>query len=157
MKVWTKDSVEAFLKNFDHEAAKKHEFAFNYYLDDDDTYDRVERAVFIVWEWVRDDHDHNIKSVTVRGTKRMGWFNDAYDARKSREEYGDLGDHCLISEDEAREALIVMGLNIDDAKRFVIESMGQTNGHRPIILPSDPKWKARRDAERARLRLPEKE
>ncbi|OLS42563.1 hypothetical protein [Rhodovulum sulfidophilum] len=157
LKTWTKEDVDRLLQNIDYEAAKKDTYALNYYRDENDEYDHLEVAVFIVLEWVREDHDDNIKSSTVRGTKRMGWLWDAFNARKRREEYGDLGNHCLISEDEARETLKEMGLALEEAKRYLVDSFTKTNGYAPVMLPVDPRWKNRRDAERKRLGLPSKE
>lgn len=145
LKIWTKEDVDRLLQNIDYEAAKKDAHTLNYYRDENDEYDKLEVAVFVVLEWVRDDHEHNIKSSTVRGTQRMGWFWYAFNARKRREEYGDVGDHCLISEDEARETVKAMGLDLDDAKRHLIDSFTKANGYAPVMLPVDPKWETRRD------------
>ncbi len=150
---WTKEDVARFLNNIDHEAAKSKKRVLNYYRDENDEYDELEVAVFVVLEWVRDDHEHNIKSSTVRGTQRMGWFWDAFDARKSREEYGDVGDHGLISEAEARETVKAMGLDLDDAKHYLIDSFTKGAGYAPVMLPVDPKWETRRDKARKRLGL----
>lgn len=104
-KKWIKDDVERLLQDIDYEAAKKHTYAFNYYFDENDKLRQVEIAIFVVMEWVREDKDHNIKSSTVRGTKRMGGFWVGYSARMDRDEYGDVGEHSLISEQEAKETL----------------------------------------------------
>ena len=153
-KKWTKEDVDRLIANIDHEDAKKDEFAFNYYLDENDDIQPPERAIFIVLEWVRADKLFNIKLGTVRGTKRMGWFWDAFKARKRREEYGDVDDHCLISRDEARGLFAEMGLNVEDGEQHIIELSIEADGYPPIMLPEDPKWRARRDAARARRRLP---
>lgn len=150
MKSWTKEDVEEYLKNFDLEAAKKWTYAFNYYFDENDEFREVEIAVFIVMEWVRSDKTHNIKGSAVRGTKRMQWFWDGFSALKDREEYGDVGNHSLISEDEAREVLKTMGLNLDDAKAYLVDEFIKVNGYPPVMLPEDPKWEARRAAARKR-------
>lgn len=150
-KVWTKKDVDEFLANIDYEAARQKTHAFNYYLDEGDKVDGYERAVFIVKEWVRPDHFHNIKSSTVRGVKKYGWLWDAFNARKRREEYGDVGDHCLISREDAEAELLKMGLKIEDAERYLLRSFSETNGYDPVMLPVDPKWQQRRDKAQARL------
>lgn len=147
---WSKEDVDRLLQGIDHEAAKKDKFAFNYYLDENDEFKEVEIAVFIVMEWLVPGKTYNIKSSAVRGTKRMQWFWDGLGALKSREEYGDVGNYSLISEDEAREVLKVMGLNLDDAKAYLIDKFIEVNGYPPVMLPEDPKWEARRDAARKR-------
>lgn len=151
-KVWTKEDVKRLLANIDYEAAKKDTHVFNYYLDQGDKQDGYERAVFIVMEWVRDDYDHNIKSSTVRGVRKYGWLWDAFNARKTREEYGDVGDHCLISRETAEAELLKMGLQIADAEKHLLRSFSETNGYDPVMLPVDPKWQPRRDKAQARLR-----
>lgn len=80
----------------------------------------------------------------------MQWFWDGLSALKDREEYGDVGDHSLISEDEAKEVLKTMGLNLDDAKTYLLNKFTEVNGYPPIMLPVDPGWEARRDAARKR-------
>ncbi|MBL3576426.1 hypothetical protein JMM62_21325, partial [Rhodovulum sulfidophilum] len=156
LKDWQRQRPELFRKRvYNHAGCDT--YALNYYRDENDGYNALEIAVFVVLEWVREDHDDNIKSSTVRGTKRMGWLWDAFNARKRREEYGDLGNHCLISEDVARETLKEMGLALEEAKRCLVDSFTKTNGYAPVMLPVDPRWKNRRDAERKRLGLPSEE
>ena len=150
MKYWTKEGVEKHLENFDREAAKKWTYAFNYYLDENNEFKEIEIAVFIVMEWLVPEKNYNIKGSAVRGTKRMQWFWDGLSALKDREEYGDVGDHSLISEDEAKEVLKTMGLNLDDAKTYLLNKFTEVNGYPPIMLPVDPRWEARRDAARKR-------
>lgn len=150
-KKYTKEDVDRLLASIDHGAAKKDTHAFNYYLDEGDEQDGYERAVFVVMEWVRADHIHNIKSSTVRGVKKYGWLWDAFNTRKRREEYGDVGDHCLISREDAEAELLRMGLKIEDAERYLLRSFFEVNGYDPVMLPADPKWQQRRDEAQARL------
>lgn len=147
---WSKEDVDRLLRSIDHEAAKKDRFVFNYYLDENDEFKGVEIAVFIVMEWLVPEKNYNIKGSAVRGTKRMQWFWDGLSALKDREEYGDVGDHSLISEDEAKEVLKAMGLNLDDAKTYLLNKFTEVNGYPPVMLPVDPRWEARRDAARKR-------
>ena len=156
MKIWTKEDVARLLGSIKPEDSKNDVYAINYYLDPGDPEDSIEPTVFIVWEWVLKD-EPNVLSATVRGNKDMGWLQDALYTRKSREEYGDVGDHCLVSEDEARLTLASMGLNVEDGKRLLINDYLRIYGFPPNLLPEDPKWKARRDKDRARLGLPPKE
>lgn len=67
------------------------------------------------------------------------------DAAENVSEVGDVGDHYLISEDEARETVKAMGLDLDDAKRHLIDSFTKANGYAPVMLPVDPKWETRRN------------
>ncbi|MBL3576184.1 hypothetical protein JMK10_20150 [Rhodovulum sulfidophilum] len=156
-KFWTREDVARLLNDIDYEAAKEKKRVLNYYRDENNEYATLEVAVFIVLEWVQDDVKENVKSSTVRGTERMGWLWDAFNARKRREEYGDLGDHCLISEGEARETLREMGLDLEEGKRYLVDSFTKVNGYAPVMLPVDPRWENHRDAERKRLGLPSKE
>lgn len=156
MKIWTKEDVDRLLASIKPEVSKNDVYAINYYLDSGDPEDSIEPAVFIVKEWILKD-EPNVLGATVRGNKNMGWLQDALYTRKSREEYGDVGDHCLISEDEARLTLTSMGLDVEDGKRLLINDYQRAYGFPPNLLPEDPNWKARRDKERTRLRLPPKE
>lgn len=149
---WTRQKVNEFLNSFNHEAAKKWTYAFNYYLDEGDKIDDVAPAIFIVRELVRPQKEHNIKSSTVRGSNKYGWLFDALNARERREEYGDLGDHCLISRQVAEAELLTMGLQIIEAENYLLRSFAEVNGYDPVMLPEDPKWQQRRDNAQARSR-----
>lgn len=140
------------MAKIDCEAAKLNIHAFNYYLDEGDTQDGYERAVFVVMEWVRPDHFHNIKLTTVRGVRKYDWLWDAYNSRKRREEYGGVGDHCLISREDATEEFRSMGLKIEDAEKHHQDGFLKTNGYAPVMLPEDPKWRERRNKAQTRLR-----
>ena len=152
MTKWTEQKVKEFLANFDREATRTWTYAFNYYLDEGDEQDGYERAIFIVMEWVRPDHEHNIKSSTVRGVRKYGWLWDALNARERREEYGDVGDHCLISRKDAEAELLRMGLKIEDAENHLLRRFSKVNGYHPVMMPEDPKWRQRQEKAQARLR-----
>lgn len=155
MKTWTKESVKEFLSNLDPNEGKIRKYAFAYYHDFHEELDN-EEFVFISLEWVLDDKPYNIGGSVIRGSRRMGWLKDAHSALKRREEYGDVGDHSLITEDEAQKSISAMGLDLTDGKNALIADFKEGRGYNPILLPADPKFKARRDAARERLGLPSK-
>ena len=92
----------------------------------------------------------------VRANARMGWQQSAYEILKRRQEYGDVGDHSLLTDEEAQEYLDTMGLRFEDGKRMLIEEFRRMNGYDPILVSVDPKFKERRDLARERLKLPPK-
>lgn len=128
------------------------QYALSYFLDDEYQDDI---AIFIVQEWIRDGQDA-IGASAVRGSKRMGWHGNASKALASRREYGDVGDHSLLTDEEAQKYLDPMGLRLEDGKRLLIDQFKKVNEFTPIILPADPNFKIRRDQARDHLGLPPK-
>ncbi|WP_417279679.1 hypothetical protein [Celeribacter sp.] len=57
-------------------------------------------------------------------------------------------------EQEARETVKAMGLDLDDAQHYLINSFTKANGYAPVMLPADPKWETRRDNARERRGIP---
>ncbi|UKV13855.1 hypothetical protein L6172_17640 [Thalassospiraceae bacterium SW-3-3] len=131
---------------------KSWDYAISYYLDDEFEDDL---SVFLVQERVVPDSSR-IGGNVVRANARMGWQQSAYEILKRRQEYGDVGDHSLLTDEEAQEYLYPMGLRLEDGKRMLIESFKKVNGYAPKLLPVDPMFKERRDNARERLRLPPK-
>ncbi len=131
---------------------KSWEYAISCYLDDEFADDL---SVFLVQERVVPDSSR-IGGNVVRANARMGWQQSAYEILKRRQEYGDVGDHSLLTDEEAQEYLDTMGLRLEDGKRMLIEEFRRVNGHDPVLLPVDPKFKERRDLARERLKLPPK-
>lgn len=156
MKNLTRENVLKLLNDFDEEAAKKWKYAFAYFHDINEEYADTEEFVFISLERVLDDKPYNSGGAAIRGSQKMGWLKDAHRALKSRQEYGDVGDHSLISEEDARKYVLSMGLDLEDGKNTLIAKFKEVNGYAPILLPADPKFKARRDAACERLGLPAK-
>lgn len=144
MKKWTTESVQKHLESFDYEAAKKWEYALSYYLDiDEETSNRV--AIYAVMEQVRPDEMTGGGGNVVQATAHSGWRSGAYEWLKGRKEYGDVGDHSLLTDQEAQTYLDPMGLRLEDGKQLLIDGFKETNGHAPIILPKDPNFQERRD------------
>ncbi|WP_147253466.1 hypothetical protein [Thalassospira xiamenensis] len=112
-------------------------------------------SVFLVQQRVVPDSSR-IGGNVVRANARMGWQQSAYEILKRRQEYGDVGDHSLLTDEEAQEYLDTMGLRFEDGKRMLIEEFRRVNGYDPVLLPVDPKFKERRDLARERLKLPPK-
>lgn len=131
---------------------KSWEYAVSCYLDDEFADDL---SVFLVQERVVPDSSR-IGGNVVRANARMGWQQSAYEILKRRQEYGDVGDHSLLTDEEAQEYLDTMGLRFEDGKRMLIEEFRRVNGYDPVLLPVDPKFKERRDLARERLKLPPK-
>ncbi|KZB51057.1 hypothetical protein [Thalassospira xiamenensis] len=131
---------------------KSWEYAVSCYLDDEFA-DNL--SVFLVQQRVVPDSSR-IGGNVVRANARMGWQQSAYEILKRRQEYGDVGDHSLLTDEEAQEYLDTMGLRFEDGKRMLIEEFRRVNGYDPVLLPVDPKFKERRDLARERLKLPPK-
>jgi len=131
---------------------KSWEYAVSCYLDDEFADDL---SVFLVQERVVPDSSR-IGGNVVRANARMGWQQSAYEILKRRQEYGDVGDHSLLTDEEAQEYLDTMGLRFEDGKRMLIEEFRRMNGYDPILVSVDPKFKERRDLARERLKLPPK-
>ncbi|AUG53499.1 hypothetical protein [Thalassospira marina] len=122
------------------------------FLDDEDK-DNI--AIFLVRERIKPGL-YRIQGGAVQARARTGWRLDPGEWLDRRQEYGDVGDHSLLTDEEAQEYLDAMGLRLEDGKKMLIEEFRRVNGYDPVLLPVDPKFKERRDAARQRLRLPPK-
>ena len=140
---------DQFGKEFDVLSMK---YVLSCFLDDEN---QADIEIFIVREWIRDGQDA-IGASAVKGSKRMGWYGNASRALASRREYGDVGDHSLLTDDEAQKYLDAMGLRLEDGKRLLIDQFKKVNEFAPIVLPADPNFKIRRDRARVHLGLPQK-
>ncbi|UKV13854.1 hypothetical protein L6172_17635 [Thalassospiraceae bacterium SW-3-3] len=122
------------------------------FLDDED---QENIAIYLVLEWVEVGL-YRIQNGAVQGRARSGWRLDPGDWLKRRQEYGDVGDHSLLTDEEAQEYLDPMGLKLEDGKQMLADDYLEVNGQNPVLLPVDPKFKERRDLARERLKLPPK-
>ncbi|UKV13857.1 hypothetical protein L6172_17650 [Thalassospiraceae bacterium SW-3-3] len=122
------------------------------FLDDED---KTNISIYLVRERIMPDL-YRIQGGRAQASSRAGWRLDPGDWLKRRQEYGDVGDHSLLTDEEAQEYLDAMGLRLEDGKRMLIEEFRRVNGHDPVLLPVDPKFKERRDLARERLKLPPK-
>ncbi|UKV13853.1 hypothetical protein L6172_17630 [Thalassospiraceae bacterium SW-3-3] len=120
----------------------------------DDEY-KDDIAIYLVMETVRPGL-YRIQGGAVQARKGTGWRLDPGDWLDRRQEYGDVGDHSLLTDEEAQEYLDAMGLRLEDGKELNIKEFRQVNGYDPVLLPVDPKFKERRDLARKRLKLPPK-
>ncbi|KZB51058.1 hypothetical protein AUP41_08105 [Thalassospira xiamenensis] len=122
------------------------------FLDDEEK-DNI--AIYVAMETV-EPGSYRIQGRAVQARAKAGWRLDPGDWLKRRQEYGDVGDHSLLTDEEAQEYLDPMGLRLEDGKRILIESFKKVNGYAPKLLPVDPMFKERRDTAGERLRLPPK-
>ena len=152
MKNWTDEEINKLLHSFDYEAAKQWKYVISAYLDDEFP---ENIAIFLVQERV-DPSSSRIGGNVVKANARMGWYPKAYKALERRREYGDVGDHSLLTDEEAKKYLQEMGLKLVDGKKILVDGFKKTNGYEPIILAVDPDFKERRDTARVKLGLPAK-
>lgn len=122
------------------------------FLDDEDK-DNV--AVYLVREKVEPGL-YRIQGAAVQARATTGWRMDPGGWLDRRQEYGDVGDHSLLTDEEAQDYLDKMGLRLEDGKQMLIDNFRQVNGYDPVLLPEDPKFFERRDTARQRLGLPPK-
>ncbi|UKV13856.1 hypothetical protein L6172_17645 [Thalassospiraceae bacterium SW-3-3] len=120
----------------------------------DDEY-KDDIAIYLVMETVRPGL-YRIQGGSAQDSARAGWGLDTGGWLRSRQEYGDIGDHSLLTDEEAQKYLEPMGLRLEDGKRILIERYREMNGDGSIILSVDPKLIERRDTAREWLRLPPK-
>ncbi|KZB51060.1 hypothetical protein AUP41_08115 [Thalassospira xiamenensis] len=120
----------------------------------DDEY-KDDIAIYLVMETVRPGL-YRIQGGSAQASARAGWRLDTGGWLRSRQEYGDVGDHSLLTDEEAQEYLDAMGLRLKDGKELMIREFRRVNGYDPVLLPVDPKFKERRDLARKRLKLPPK-
>ncbi len=120
----------------------------------DDEY-KDDIAIYVVMEAVESGLCR-IQAEAVQARANTGWRIDPGDWLDRRQEYGDIGDHSLLTDEEAQKYLEPMGLRLEDGKRILIERYREMNGDGSIILPVDPKLIERRDTAREWLRLPPK-
>ncbi len=149
MKKWTKEDVDKILQSFDHEAAKTWKYVISAYLDDEFP---ENISIFLAQERV-EPPSSRIGGNVVKANARMGWYPKAYKALERRREYGDVGDHSLLTDEEVSQYLHEMRLKLADGKQILIDGFRKTNGFAPIILDVDPEFETRRDTARAKLGL----
>ncbi len=122
------------------------------FLDDED---KTNIAIYLVKERIMSGL-YRIQGEAAQARAKTGWRLDPGGWLDRRREYGDVGDHSLLTEEEAQEYLDRMGLHLEDGKRMLIEEFRSMNNTEPVLLPVDPKFKERRDLARERLKLPPK-
>lgn len=132
--------------------AEPREYVVSAFLDDERPDDL---QVFLVLELVQ-SNGWRIGGIVVRGSARLGWTTNAYGILERRREYGDVGDHSLLTEAEASAYLARMGLKIEDGERLIIDRYAEVNGSPCVILPADPVFEQRLNRGRARVGLPPK-
>lgn len=120
---------------------------------DDENPDNI--AIFVVRE-VLDDSYGYFQGGAVQARAETGWRLDPGTWLKYRQEYGDVGDHSLLTDAEAQDHLNQMGLELADGHNMLIDHLTKINGAAPTLVPVDPNFKSRRDEARAALGLPEK-
>lgn len=112
-------------------------------------------AIFLVREVLTDSGAY-IQAGAVQASTHAGWRVDPGTWLKNSQQYDDVGDHSLLTDEEAQTYLDDKGLTLEDGRRMLIDYVTEVGGSPPVILPADPGFKARRDAARARLDLPPK-
>ena len=112
-------------------------------------------AIFLVREVMSDAHGY-IQAGAVHASAHAGWRVDPGTWLKNSQQYDDVGDHSLLTDEETQGFLDEKGLKLEDGRRMLIDYLTELNGYAPTIVPVDPNFKARRDAARARLDLPPK-